>query len=158
MSLRTGHDRDISRYNLALGQFEFAKGNLLNAKECLEQAHEISSRMRDGTTMNEVMITLAKVELSQLKQSEKGAVAGPGKWMTALEHLGRTQELPGIAMQSAILNAELLQSQEQFKDARAVLNNALNISSSPGVDTLRRKIIAQIQEIDQLLRKSEIPP
>jgi len=156
LSLQTGHDRDISRYNLALGQFEMAKGNLLSAKECLEQAYEISSRMRDGTTLNEVMVSLAKLELSQFKQSKTGTVAGPGKWMTALEHLAKTQDLPGIAMQVAIFKSELFQSQGQLKDALETLQRSLEISDSPGVKTLRQRIATKIQELEQLIVDEEL--
>lgn len=156
MCLKTGQDRAISRYNLALGQFEMAKGDLLNAMGSLEQAYEISSRMGDGTTINEVMISLAKVELAQRIQSKTSDVVGPGKWLSALENHADKHNLPGISMQAAILKAELFQSQGQLKDASETLQKALEISDSPGVKTLKKKISTRIQELRQLMSDEEM--
>ena len=153
LSLQTGHDRAVSRYNLALGQYEMAKGNYEYATECLELAYEISSRMKDGTTHHEVLVTLANAELALLKSSPDRPVPGPGKWMTALENHAREMKLPGIALQAAILNAELLKCQGQLRDAKTVLTNSLSITDSPGVKTLIARIRNRIQEIDQLMRE-----
>jgi len=155
ISLKTGLDRNVARYSMALGQFEMAKGELLTAMTTLEQAYEISSRMRDGTTLNEVMISLAKVELAQRIQSKTSDVAGPGKWLSALEDHADKHNLPGISMQAAILKAELFQSQGQLKDASETLQQALEISDSPGVSTLKKKITIRIQELKQLLSDEE---
>jgi len=65
-------------------------------------------------------------------------------------------DLPGIRMYAALLKSEFYQGYEQFRDARATLADALDITDSLGVVTLRERIKKQLQDIDQLLQNEEI--
>ena len=54
-------------------------------------------------------------------------------------------------MQAAMLKAEFYKNYKQFRDAHAILVDALDITDSPGVTTLRKRITNHIQEIDRLM-------
>ncbi|MBY8998399.1 MAG: hypothetical protein KGD60_11765 [Candidatus Thorarchaeota archaeon] len=51
---------------------------------------------------------------------------------------------------------EINQKHGQLKDAQATLLDALNITDSLGVATLRKKIKERVCELNQLLREAEI--
>jgi hypothetical protein len=70
----------------------------------------------------------------------------------------QTYDLPGIAMQAAMIKSEMFQSQGQLMDAHETLQQALKISDSPGVNTLRKRISAQISEIKRLMLDEEMVP
>jgi hypothetical protein len=59
-------------------------------------------------------------------------------------------------MQAALLKSEFYQKHGQFKDAQATLQDALSITESKGVATLRRKINERIRELNQLLRDASV--
>jgi len=54
-------------------------------------------------------------------------------------------------MQAAMLKSEFYQNNGQLKDARAILEDALEISDSRGVATLRKRISDRMQDIDRLM-------
>jgi Tfp pilus assembly protein PilF len=100
---------------------------------------------------------LAKAEIalaSQTMQSDKEAL--PGKWLSKLENHAIEHDLPGIRMQAALLRSEFYQNHGQLKDAQAILQDALNITDSRGVATLRKRINNQIQELSRLMKDKEL--
>ncbi|MHA2302063.1 MAG: hypothetical protein ACXACD_14050 [Candidatus Thorarchaeota archaeon] len=64
--------------------------------------------------------------------------------------------MPGIRMQAALLKSEFYQNHGQLKDAQAILLDALDITDSLGVNTLRKRISVRIRELNQLLREAEV--
>jgi hypothetical protein len=59
-------------------------------------------------------------------------------------------------MYAALLKSEFYQNHGQLKDALAVLVDALDITDSLGVVTLKKRITGRIQEIEHLLREKEL--
>ena len=59
-------------------------------------------------------------------------------------------------MQAALLKSEFYQNHGQLKDAHATLVDALTITDSLGVVTLRKNITDRIRELNQLLREAEM--
>jgi hypothetical protein len=78
------------------------------------------------------------------------------RWLSKLERYATEQNLPGIRLQAALLKSEFYQKHGQLKDAQAVLRDALHITDSPGVTTLRKRITTKIQEIERQLHDEEI--
>ncbi|MFW9806195.1 MAG: hypothetical protein ACFFFK_05650, partial [Candidatus Thorarchaeota archaeon] len=66
------------------------------------------------------------------------------------------RNLPGIRMRAALLKAEFYKNHHQFRDAHAILVDALDITDSRGVASLRKKISEQIQELNILLHDEEM--
>ncbi|MFW9767887.1 MAG: tetratricopeptide repeat protein [Candidatus Thorarchaeota archaeon] len=155
-TLETGYDIPLSRYHLTSGLFEMARGELLAARGSLEQAYDIASQIQGLLTLNEILIALAQVELALLKESESTDEAISGKWLKILEIHARTYDLPGIAIQASMIRSERFQIQGQLKDAHETLQQALKISESPGVNTLRKRISIRISEIKRLMHDEEL--
>jgi tetratricopeptide (TPR) repeat protein len=156
MILQTGYDHYLARYHFVSGLLEMAKGEFLAAKGSLEQSYEIIFPLKGMVFVNETLIALAKLDVALIMQSESGDVVRQGKWLSKLEEHSQIHDLPGIAMQAALLKSEFYQHQGELKDAHATLQQALELSDSPGVKTLRKRISIRIHEIERLLQDEEI--
>ncbi len=155
--MKTGREVWLGDYYNILGVIELRRGNVLTALDFLEQAQEISESSPRGINQNRVLLDLARVEIalaSQSMDSIKGIA--PGKWLSRLEKYAIDRDLPGIRMYAALLKAEFYQKHGQIKDAQAILQDALSITDSAGVKTLRKKINDRIRELNQLLREEAI--
>ena len=151
--LRTGYESYLSRYHFVSGLLEMARSEFVNAKGTLEQAYEILYPKERLVYMNEILIALATVELALFKQSKTSGEVISGSWLSNLENHSRSYDLPGIAMQAALLRSEVFKSQGQLQDAYETLQRALELSDSPGVKTLRKRITNRIQEIEGLMKE-----
>ena len=154
--LEAGLDLPLSRYYYISGLLEMAKGELRTAQSFLEQSYEIASQRKSSIYLNDTLIALAQVELALLKESGSNAAVTAGKWLSTLENHAQTYDLPGISMQAAMIKSEMFQSQGQLMDAHETLQQALEISDSPGVNTLRKRISARISEIRRLMLDEEM--
>jgi hypothetical protein len=104
-----------------------------------------------------VLLDLARVEILIDNQSiNRTKVAVPGKWLSKLETHALERGLLGIRMYAALLKSVFYQNHDQLKDALAVLRDALNITDSRGVATLRKRINDRIQELNGLLEEAEV--
>ncbi|MFW9813896.1 MAG: hypothetical protein ACFFF9_15645, partial [Candidatus Thorarchaeota archaeon] len=107
-----------------------------------------------GTDQNRALLDLARIENSMATHSKDDMkVAAPRKWLSTLEKRACDHDLPGIRMYAGLLKSELYQNNGQLKDALVTLQDALTITDSLGVQTLRRKITKQIQNLEQLLQQ-----
>jgi tetratricopeptide (TPR) repeat protein len=151
--LKTGQTIRLSRYYHIAGVIEHARGDNLAALDLLEQSYEIASGIYEVITLLE----LARVEVSLEVQSMDSTMKiTPGKWLSTLEKYATERDLPGIRMSAALFKSEFYQKHGQLKDAHAILMDALTISDSPGVKTLREKINERIRELNQLLRGADV--
>ncbi len=152
--IKTGLERHLGNYYHISGVIELRKGNYLTALDLIEKSWEIANQYPRGTNQNRVLLDLARVEnliATQSKDSTKVTV--PGKWLSALEKYAVDRNLPGIKMYAAILKSEFYQNHEQLKDALVTLQDALIITDSLGVATLRKKINDRIRELNQLIKE-----
>lgn len=157
MIIKTGVERALGNYYHFTGVVELRRGNLLEAIDLFEKAWEIAERNPAGTNQNRALLDLARAEILLSSQSKDNAkIVTPGRWLCKLETYADKQELPGIKMQAALLKSEFYQNHGQFIDAQAVLRDALDITDSPGVTTLRNKITAKIQQLEKHLHDEEI--
>jgi tetratricopeptide (TPR) repeat protein len=156
MIIKSGSEGTLGNYYHFSGVVELKRGNFLEALDLIEKGWDIAERVPAGTNQNRALLDLARTEIllsSQSKDSTK--IAAPGKWLHKLETYAEEHELPGIRMQAALLKSEFYENHGQFRDAQAVLHDALDITDSPGVATLRKRITARIQEIDQRMQDAE---
>jgi tetratricopeptide (TPR) repeat protein len=148
---QAGYEEHLARYHFVSGLLDMAKGEYDNAMGTLGQAYEILYPLGGLVYLNEALVALATAEVAQLKQSQGRDEVMSGKWLSILENHAHTFDMPGVAMQAALLRSKAFKSQGQLQDARETLQRALELSDSPGVKTLRKKLSTQIQEIDQLM-------
>ncbi|MFW9806193.1 MAG: tetratricopeptide repeat protein, partial [Candidatus Thorarchaeota archaeon] len=153
--LKTGVEARLGVYYHVAGVIESAKGDYQTALDFLEKSLEILDRLTIGY-QTKVLVDLARVEIliaERLKNSSQNVA--PGKWLTNLEKYATDYNLPGIRMQAALLKSEFYHNNGQLKDAHAILIDALTITDSLGVKTLRRMINERIRELGRLLNKVE---
>ncbi|MFW9816143.1 MAG: hypothetical protein ACFFEW_09460, partial [Candidatus Thorarchaeota archaeon] len=152
--IKAGLERLLGIYYHISGVIEFRRGNYLSAIDLIEKALEIADKSPRGTDQNRALLDLARIENSMATHSKDDMkVAAPRKWLSTLEKRACDHDLPGIRMYAGLLKSELYQNNGQLKDALVTLQDALTITDSLGVQTLRRKITKQIQNLEQLLQQ-----
>jgi tetratricopeptide (TPR) repeat protein len=157
MMIKSGFEQILGDYYHISGVIELRKGNFLDAIGSIEKAWKIAERVPSGLNQNRALLDLARTEIllsSQSKDTTK--IVAPGEWLCKLETYAKERELHGIRMQAALLKSEFYQNHGQLKDAQATLQDALNITDSLGVATLRQRISTRIEEIDRQLHDEEI--
>ncbi len=149
MALREGVEAYIIEYNFVSGLLDMAGGDPLTAKQTWERTVGML-RVPIVIMGNCLYLALVKAEIALAEETPEGWTDDTsGPWMTKLEMLTRAHDMPGIAMQLALLKAEYYSQQGRSDDARGVLEEALEISDSPGVRTLRDRILDRIAAIDR---------
>jgi len=152
--IKDGLERYLGIYYHISGVIEFRRGNYLSAIDLIEKALEIADKSPRGTDQNRALLDLARIENSMATQSKDDMkVAAPRKWLSTLEKRACDGDLPGIRMYAGILKSEFYQNNGQLKDALVTLQDALTITDSLGVQTLRRKITKRIHNLEQLLQQ-----
>ncbi len=156
MVMKSGTDIHLGAYHHLSGYLEMAKGNYLAALDILEKCWEFYQRVPRVLNRNYILLDLTRVELELEKETgDTIEPITPGKWLCKLESHALERNLPGIRMQAALLKSEFYQNHDQLRDARATLIDALEITDSLGVATLRKRINTKIQEVDQLIQATE---
>ena len=155
--LKSGHETRLGRYYLISGVLEFARGDYLASQDFLEKSQEIFERYPFGSNQTAALLELARLEIAFDKKSpDNKRSISPGKWLCKLEKFSEEKELLGVRMQAALLKSVFYEIHGQLKDASAVLVDALQITDSPGVNTLRKKIGTRLKEIEQLIQDGEM--
>jgi tetratricopeptide (TPR) repeat protein len=146
--LKSGHEPRLGRYYHISGVLEFMRGDYSTALDYFEKAEEIAQRFPFGINQNIALLDLARVEIvldSQSTDNSKSVVSG--KWLSNLEQHAVKRDFPGIRMYAALLKSEFYYNNREIRDAQAILQDALEITDSPGVRTLRKKIIQKLDEL-----------
>ena len=156
--LKTGKEFELGLYYHGAGVIERTKTNYQAALDFFEKAKEIFDRLTVGYH-NIILLDLAQTEILNSSQSidSKQSVI-QGKWLLRLEKHAIDRNLPGLRMQAAMLKAEFYAKHKLFRDARAILVDALDITDSPGVKTLRKMIKSRILELNHFIGEEETLP
>jgi len=151
--IKSGLDRYLGRFYHVAGLVELAKCDYLSAMDFFEKTWDIFERVGQvHGEQNVALLGLARAEiLLDTQTSDVKTTITPGRWLSKLEKYATERDLPGIRMQAAMLKSEFYQNNGQLKDARAILEDALEISDSRGVATLRKRISDRMQDIDRLM-------
>jgi tetratricopeptide (TPR) repeat protein len=152
MSFRSGHEAVLGQHYYIMGLYEMAIGDSETAVQTLEQALDIYERQNILLYVVYCLLALAEAELSIARASDSGIdTDSSGPWMSRLWKLAADYDLPGIMMRHNIMKSEFQLLQGRNDSARNSLENALAISESPGLKTLRRKILSKIQMLEEEL-------
>jgi tetratricopeptide (TPR) repeat protein len=155
--MRAGTEPWLGDYYHISGVIELARGDYPVALDSLEKSWEIAERNPWIYNQNRALLDLVRAELFLEDQSTNRAKgATPGKWLSKLEDYAINRDLPGIRMQAALLKSEFYKKHGQLKDAHATLQEALGITDSLGVKTLRGRISSRIQELERLMHDEEL--
>lgn len=157
MIIKSGSERILGNYYHFSGVVELKRGNFLEALDLIEKAWDIAERIPAGTNQNRALLELARVEILLSSQSKDNMkIVAPGKWLCKLETYAKERELHGIRMQAALLKSEFYQIHDQLKDAHATLQDALQITNSLGVVTLRKMIEERIRNLNPLIDEADV--
>ncbi len=149
MSLKSGQESVLGQYYYVLGLYEMRAGDPKTAIQTLQQALDIYQRLNILLYVIYCLLALTEAELTIVKSSDSVMNAfSSDSWMSKLWKLAVDYDLPGIMMCHELMRSELLLKQEKTNSAREILENALSISNSPGVRTLREKILSKIQMLE----------
>jgi tetratricopeptide (TPR) repeat protein len=152
MSLRSGHEAVLGQYYYVLGFYEMATGDPKTAIQTLEEALDIYERQNILLYVVYCLLALAKAELAIVRDGDSNIDAdSSGSWMSRLWKVASDYDLPGIMMCHNVMKSEFQLLQGRANSARNSLENALAISDSPGLKTLRRKILSTIQMLEEEL-------
>ncbi len=156
--MKSGLDRILGRYYHVSGMVELVKDDYLAALDFFEKSWEIFERVGEVFgEKNLALLGLARAEILLANQTMdvKKSIT-PGRWLSKLEKHASDRDLPGIRMQAALLKSEFYQNHGQLKDAQATLLDALDITDSLGVATLRKRIKERIHDLNQLIKEAEV--
>ncbi|MFX0055378.1 MAG: tetratricopeptide repeat protein [Candidatus Hermodarchaeota archaeon] len=150
-AMKSGDDQVMGDYLYAKGLYELADGDLNNAEATLEQALNLADPQFQ-IHVNMGLMALTRCEIlkgldTPIPGSDK---ENSGPWMKRLEKHAVEKDYPGVQIQHAILKASYQTQIGEHKMAQTTLKNALAISDSPGVKTLRRKIEQKLEELDSI--------
>ncbi|MFW9953725.1 MAG: tetratricopeptide repeat protein [Candidatus Thorarchaeota archaeon] len=149
LSLKSGHESVLGQYYYVLGICEIARGDPRTAIETLKQALDIYKRQNILLYVVYCSLALTQAELAIAKTDSSYIDAySSGPWLSELWKLAEDYNLPGIMMSHDLMKSELQILQGKTESARETLENALSVSDSPGVKSLRRRIISKIQSLD----------
>ena len=155
--MKTGSEVWLGDFYHISGLIELKRDDFQAALDLLEKAWDIAERNPRGINQNRVLFDLVRAEIALGSQSKEKIMNGtPGRWLSALEKYAYVRDLPGIRMYAALLKSEFYQAHEQLKDAHTTLIDALSISDSLGVKTLRQKIKSRIKELMQLIQEKKV--
>ncbi len=149
LAFRSGQEREVALFYLVSGVHETLSGEPASAIETLRGALEIWERTKTQEYINRTMLALvqAEVELFKLEGGDETSDSS-GQWMTYLEDIAQSKNLPGILIQHSLLKTDFQLAQGRISDARITLVEALDIYNSPGVRSLQNKVLEKIKEID----------
>ncbi|MFX1484625.1 MAG: hypothetical protein ACFFCP_15715 [Promethearchaeota archaeon] len=146
--LETGRDDQLLDFNYVNGLFEVAFGNLSAGLQSMADALAEAERLEYQVHVNDILLSLAKAELKYFDKLGSGGPESSGPWMTRLGIHAQERNYPGIRMQHALLKAEYQEMIGETEAAVLTLQDALTFTDSPGVKTLRKRILDRLKELE----------
>jgi tetratricopeptide (TPR) repeat protein len=147
--LSSGHEPELGMCHLVTGLHELASGNVDTAFMTLQDALHSFKHLRNQVFTIRSLQALAKAELISSRAPDiYGKTEQSSKWIDELEKYSRENELPGVRMYSAIVKADFHTIHGQKKEAISILKDGLKILDSPGVASLRNKIVTKLGELE----------
>ena len=147
--LEKGVESDLLEYNFVSGLFELSIGNLDAGLQSMSDALMEAERLQYQVYINSILLALTKAEVKHFKKLDSsGSTDSSGQWMTRLGIHARENNFPGIRMQHALLKAEYQEEIGESEAAILTLQDALTFTDSPGVKTLRERILKRLEELE----------
>ncbi|MFW9911410.1 MAG: tetratricopeptide repeat protein [Candidatus Thorarchaeota archaeon] len=150
LSLRSGHETVLGQYYYVLGLYELATGVPETALQTLVQALDIYERQNILLYVVYCLLALTEAELAIARKNPSTADAdSSGPWMSRLRKLAADHDLPGIMICHNLMKSEFQLLQGRADSARESLQDALAVQDSPGMKTLRKKVLSKIHLLEE---------
>jgi tetratricopeptide (TPR) repeat protein len=146
--METGMDDHFLMYKHVNGLFEVANGNPNAGHQIMVDALAEAERLGFQVIVNDILLSLTKAELKYFDKLGSGGTESSGPSMTRLGILAQERNYPGIRMQHALLKAEYQTQIGEAGAAQLTLKDALTFTDSPGVKTLRERILKRLDELE----------
>ncbi|MHA1926131.1 MAG: hypothetical protein ACW974_09475 [Candidatus Thorarchaeota archaeon] len=151
VAMKSGDDQVMGDYLHVKGLYELAAGDLANAEKTLEQALNLA----DPQFQIHVNLGLLALTRCEILKGLDAPIPGSdkdysGPWMKRLEKHTTEKDYPGIRMQHALLKASYQTQIGEHEMAHRTLEDALAITDSPGVKTLRGKIEQKLEKLESI--------
>jgi tetratricopeptide (TPR) repeat protein len=148
--LLSGHETELGMCHLVTGLHELATGKLETAIMTLKDALHSFKNLKSQVFIIRSLQALANAELIASRTPDiYGRTIFSSTWIDELQKFAQDNELPGIRMHSSILKADFYSNQGNTKEALKVLKDGLNIYDSPGVTTLKKRLLSKIEELER---------
>ena len=126
-----------------------ATNNLETGFQSLAEALKEAERLSYQTFVNNILLELTKAEVRNFNKLQQGSTAeSSGPWMTRFGIHAREKNYPGIMMLHALLKAEYQEMIGETEAAQLTLQDALTFTDSPGVKTLRERIMERLKDLE----------
>jgi tetratricopeptide (TPR) repeat protein len=147
--LERGEEVTLMMHTFVSGLYELAIGNLDAGLQNMSDALAEAERIQWQVYFNSILLELAKAEVKHFEKLESsGSIESPGQWMTRLEIHALKNGYPGLRMQHALLKAKYQEMIGETEAAQLTLQDALTFTDSPGVKTLRQRILEKLDELE----------
>lgn len=145
-TLQHGDEVPLIKYNYVAGLFEIIAGNLDAGFQSMADALAEAERLNYQVFVNSILLSLTKAEARNYGGG--GSIESSGPWMTRLGIHAQERNYPGIRMQHALLKAEYQEKIGETEAAQLTLQDALTFTDSPGVKTMRKRILEKLEKLE----------
>jgi len=144
----SGYDGDMGMYQMVQGLYYLASGELSIAEDLLQQALHLSDPQFQ-VSVNMCLKSLTRVEIARVDVKADNDAESSGPWMTRLRKHAYEKNFKGIMMEYHLLKAEYQTIIGENEAAKQTLSDALEITDSLTVKTLRKRIENKLKEIER---------
>jgi tetratricopeptide (TPR) repeat protein len=150
-AMKSGDEQVLGDYLYAKGRYELAVGDLDIAVTTLEEALKLAEpHFQIHVSLSLLALTRCEILKGLDAPNPISDKHHSGPWMKRLEKHATEKDYPGIRMQHALLKASYQTQIDEHEMAHRTLEDALAITDSPGVKTLRRKIEQKLEELESI--------
>ncbi|MFW9768302.1 MAG: tetratricopeptide repeat protein [Candidatus Thorarchaeota archaeon] len=147
-AFQSGFDGDVGNYQFVQGMYCLKAGDISAAVDCFEQSLNLSDPQFQ-VQVNSCLKALTRVEIAKIDVKAENVAETSGPWMTRLKKHAYGKNYLGIMMEYALLKAEYQIMIGEHEAAKQTLTDALEITDSVTVKTLRKRITDRLKEIQK---------
>ncbi|MHA3962104.1 MAG: tetratricopeptide repeat protein [Candidatus Thorarchaeota archaeon SMTZ1-45] len=145
---KSGDSLQLLWHRLVEGILDKAEGRFDSAIECFSEVMKHLEEDPVPLYQNICLLNLTDIEIARLsKDSLDKVTVSSGPWMRKLEEHAEKNDLPGIAAQSLLLKAKLLQKQGLFDEVRKIIKEVHKTAETPSMKYLNDIAISMFPDI-----------
>ena len=154
IAINSGNEQEIMLYFVVRGMIDFSQGNNSSACDNITQALELADPQFQ-ITVNNCLSALTKIEIAETtRTNNKLDAETSGTWMSRLRKHAYEKNYLGIKMTHALLKSEYQVKIGENEAAKQTLSDALEMTDSATVKTLRKRIDNKLKELEAAPRSS----
>jgi tetratricopeptide (TPR) repeat protein len=148
-AFQSGFDSEMINYQFVQGMYYLTVGDIPAAADLFEQSLNLSDPHYQ-VHVNKCLKALTRVEMAKVDVKAENDAETSGPWMTRLKKHAHEKNYLGIMMEHALLKAEYQVKIGEYEAAKQTLTDALEITDSVTVKTLRKRITDKLKELNRI--------